>query len=276
VNLSRPPTYWQSPLIDMLIVLCYYTIIPQPLTYRLAAGVGLSLASAGVLIFTKVGIPPLTLLIALAALVMANLLGLMVSTRLFNYRRNQYKALVDQQAAQAALEWLATTDSLTGVLNRRSFLAAAEQEMARYKRHGHVFSILILDLDRFKDINDTHGHQAGDLALRSFSDLISRIGRNCDTFGRLGGEEFGLLLPETGVPEACLAAERLRQQVQALEVRLAGVHMPLTFSGGLVQVTPADQTLDDVIRRADQALYRAKERGRNQIEVAGINTPTAD
>jgi diguanylate cyclase (GGDEF)-like protein len=193
---------------------------------------------------------------------------LLVSTRLFNYRRNQYKALVDQQAAAAALEWLATTDSLTGVLNRRSFLAAAEREMARFKRHGHVFSLLIIDLDHFKDLNDTHGHPAGDHALRGFTDLVKRIGRGADIFGRLGGEEFGLLMPETTLADARLAAERLRRHVQALELSLEGRWLKVTLSGGLVQVTPADANFDSLMRRADQALYRAKDAGRNQIDSA--------
>ena len=267
VNASRPPAYWQGPVIDVLLILSFYTLIPQPLAARLLAGVGFSLLSGGVLIYTKVGIPSLTLLIMLAALVMANLLGLLVSTRLFNYRRSQYKSLVDQRSAQAALEYLATTDSLTGIFNRRSFMAAAQQELARYRRHQRPFSIVSLDLDHFKNINDTYGHQTGDQALRAFADLVSRVGRREDTFGRVGGEEFGLLLPETGLAEALQAAERLRRHCQALDIKVDDGHLPLTFSAGVAEVGPGDADLDSLMRRADRALYRAKQAGRNRIEV---------
>jgi len=168
------------------------------------------------------------------------------------------KALEDQ------LLLLATQDSLTSALNRRAFNAEAQIALKRAARHHRPLSLAILDLDHFKQINDRHGHLAGDLALRQFADLCRRSLREGDIFSRYGGEEFVLLLPETDSTAASLLLERLRLELSGLVLSHGGVSFGLQVSAGLAQWEPGD-SLESLFKRADQALYAAKSGGRNCI-----------
>jgi diguanylate cyclase (GGDEF)-like protein len=161
------------------------------------------------------------------------------------------------------LEYLATHDPLTGVLNRRAFMAAAEQELARCHRHGHVMSIVLLDLDHFKQLNDTHGHLVGDQVLRDLTERIAPLLRRPDQLGRYGGEEFILLLPETNRDAAAVVAERIRAAAAAAD------KLPsYTVSIGVACNIVSDTGLDPLLARADDALYEAKEGGRNRVVLA--------
>ena len=124
---------------------------------------------------------------------------------------------------------------------------------------------MVIDADHFKNINDTYGHHAGDLALRSFSLVAMDHKRSQDTFGRLGGEEFGLLLPETNLEQALVVAHRIQQMWEQSPVNLDGELIYSTVSIGLAQASPEDKSLDDLLRRADKMLYKAKENGRNRV-----------
>ena len=165
------------------------------------------------------------------------------------------------------MERMATTDALTGADNRHQFFRRARAEFSRAVRYGHRLCALMLDIDHFKDINDTFGHQAGDTVLRT---LVARAGaalREIDIFGRLGGEEFAAILPETGRDDGMLAAERLRRTMEALEVRdESGREIRFTVSIGVAGLGRDDADVDGLIRRADDALYRAKRLGRNRVE----------
>lgn len=161
------------------------------------------------------------------------------------------------------LEYLATHDSLTGVLNRRAFMEAAEQELERCRRHGHIMSIVLMDLDRFKLLNDTHGHLVGDQVLRDFTERIATLLRRPDRLGRYGGEEFILLLPETNRDAAAVVAERIRAAAEA-----ADKLPPYTVSVGVACNVVSDAGLDALLGRADDALYEAKEGGRNRVVLA--------
>jgi diguanylate cyclase (GGDEF)-like protein len=124
---------------------------------------------------------------------------------------------------------------------------------------------LILDADRFKRINDTYGHHAGDLALRSLSLVSMEQKRAQDTFGRLGGEEFGLLMPETALDKAFIVAERIRRVWEQSPVNLDGELIHSTMSIGVAEATSTDKSLEDLLRRADRMLYKAKDLGRNRV-----------
>ncbi|WP_404384232.1 diguanylate cyclase [Caenispirillum salinarum] len=164
------------------------------------------------------------------------------------------------------LERLATTDTLTGALNRRAFMARLETETQRAGRHGHDFAVLMLDIDHFKRINDTRGHAAGDQALVAFADTLRGHLRDTDSLGRLGGEEFAVLLPETGADGAATLAERLRAAVAAARVTTDAATFGFTTSAGLASF--AGDTPESLLRRADGALYRAKEGGRDRVVAA--------
>lgn len=167
---------------------------------------------------------------------------------------------------QRQLERLATTDSLTGALNRGRFMARAAEEVARANRHGRALSILMLDIDFFKRINDTYGHPTGDEAIRSLVRTCRSLVRTSDVLGRLGGEEFALLLPETPLPGAVLLAERLRRALAVTEVRVSGgTGLHFTVSIGVGMLKEDERCIDPALLRADEALYAAKRGGRNRV-----------
>lgn len=162
------------------------------------------------------------------------------------------------------LRMLATTDALTGVWNRRHFMERAEAELVRCYRYGRACALLMLDIDHFKHINDHHGHAAGDEALRRFATVIRTQLRSESALGRLGGEEFALLLPEALADEAVAVAERLRRCWATVVLDSDGQCFYSTVSIG-VAVSPDSTTpLTELLRAADQALYRAKQLGRNR------------
>ena len=170
-----------------------------------------------------------------------------------------HKARADEEASR-----LATTDPLTGVFNRRTFIELADQELARSRRSGTPLSLMILDLDHFKRVNDTYGHLAGDQVLVAFTELVKDCVRRGDLVVRYGGEEFCVLLPGTTLAAATALAERIRTTCAANA--LTERSFKVTVSIGLTAYAgDPDTTLADLLARADEALYRAKDEGRNRV-----------
>jgi diguanylate cyclase (GGDEF)-like protein/PAS domain S-box-containing protein len=163
------------------------------------------------------------------------------------------------------LEHLAMTDDLTGLTNRRSFFIRGNNEIRRSERYRTPLSLLVLDLDRFKAVNDRFGHQAGDKMLKCIADTLLRNVREVDTLARLGGEEFGVLLPNTGSEDAARLAERLRAAVEEADCQVRNRKMQVTVSIGVASYRKEMPNLDAILKDADSALYRAKSRGRNQV-----------
>ncbi len=165
------------------------------------------------------------------------------------------------------LERQATQDGLTGLFNRRHFLACAEHEIRRHQRTERPLAFLMLDIDHFKLVNDRHGHPTGDRALQAVAEACVETVRGADRVGRLGGEEFALLLPETPLNEARLVAERVRRRVADITLLTNnGQPVPLRVSIGVSLLRLPTDTIDALILRADQALYRAKHLGRDRVE----------
>lgn len=180
-----------------------------------------------------------------------------------------FRQLVKKLAeARRLLETLATTDPLTGLSNRRQIMARLEEECERIQRGGIGLSCIMLDVDHFKQVNDTYGHQQGDEVLKMIASQARASLRAYDVVGRYGGEEFIVLLPETDLETAQAVAERLRMAIQASALlrTATGQPQPTTVSLGLTQWRSGD-TVDTLIHRADEALYRAKANGRNRIEI---------
>jgi diguanylate cyclase (GGDEF)-like protein len=159
----------------------------------------------------------------------------------------------------------AARDSLTGMLNRRSFMLEMERELARAKRGGGMLSIAIFDLDHFKDLNDAHGHPAGDEVLRGIAACMQATIRQPDILARYGGEEFALLMPDTDTEMAMRVCERIRIAVQVGGVEWNGRRMSITISGGVAAFALHGMASDTLIAAADAALYEAKRAGRNQV-----------
>ncbi len=162
------------------------------------------------------------------------------------------------------LRQLADTDFMTGLLNRRSFLAVADDAVAFSRRYKRNMATLMIDIDHFKKINDTHGHAAGDDAIKGVAEIINQSIRTTDKAARFGGEEFVVLLREIDEPTAVLLADRIRQAIEAATISHDNKAIPLTVSVGLALFDETDRDVQDVIERADQGLYVAKKTGRNR------------
>ena len=167
--------------------------------------------------------------------------------------------------AYEALQIEANTDPLTEVSCRRPFLRTVEAEFERAQRFAHPLSVAMLDIDHFKRVNDTYGHDAGDQALRSLAGLMISEFRTIDFVGRLGGEEFALVFPETELQGAAIACERLLANLRATEVRLDGATISLTASIGVSGMTEQTANGADLLKRADELLYYAKSGGRDCV-----------
>lgn len=166
------------------------------------------------------------------------------------------------------LRKLALTDALTGTFNRRMLDRMLEGEIARARRSGGRFCVALLDMDHFKQINDRHGHDGGDIVLIRVAQKVRDTLRAMDTLFRVGGEEFCVLCPDTGPEEAAGALERIRSAVAAMEIRTGPDLISVTLSGGIAAFRTGDSTGPGLVARADKALYRAKQGGRNQIVLA--------
>lgn len=171
--------------------------------------------------------------------------------------------LLAAERVHTEVAYLASHDSLTNALTRRHMNAVCAMELERSQRHGHSMALLVMDLDHFKAVNDTYGHQRGDRVLVDFVHKVNVLLRRPDQLGRFGGEEFLVLLPETSLPEALAVAERIRS---ACDTEDAQPHR--TVSIGVATNSQGNDTVDSMIARADAAMYRAKTKGRNRVETA--------
>lgn len=166
------------------------------------------------------------------------------------------------------IQTLATLDALTGLLNRRRLTEMVEEAYLKARRYKHPAGVIMIDVDHFKQINDTCGHETGDRALQAVADVLAAKVRDCDTVGRFGGEEFLVLLPETDLEGTRALAERLREAVETREIQTpGGQSLRMTASFGVTAIHACDPGHEAVLRRADRALYRSKEDGRNRVSV---------
>jgi len=165
---------------------------------------------------------------------------------------------------------LARTDSLTGLWNRGYFMDVACRELARSRRDLSPLSLIMIDVDHFKNVNDTHGHEAGDDALRCLAEVVALSVREGDLVARLGGEEFVALLPNARVADACNVAERIREGIRSRELGCrSGACFGLTVSVGVATHRNRETPLEELLRCADEALYAAKRGGRDRVEIYG-------
>ena len=177
----------------------------------------------------------------------------------------QLRDISERKQLELEIERQARTDYLTGIANRRHFMACAELEFARAKRYSRPLALLMIDVDHFKLVNDSEGHLAGDEVLKEIAARCAPLMREHDVLGRFGGEEFAVLLPETGLTEALRVAERVRMAVSAKPAAFAGgkTGIAVTVSLGAAEVDETDESLAELLRRGDHALYEAKSAGRN-------------
>ena len=173
--------------------------------------------------------------------------------------------VTEQKILEQKLEVLSRTDVLTGLLNRRSFDEILENELSRFKRRGEVYSLLMIDIDHFKQINDTYGHSTGDVAIQTISRACELNVRLHDKMARVGGEEFCVLLPYTNKKIAYTIAEKLREVVSSIPVKTSNGNISITISIGVSEVETTDSDHTAIFKRADELLYKAKKAGRNRV-----------
>jgi diguanylate cyclase (GGDEF)-like protein len=186
-----------------------------------------------------------------------------VGVRVATLQRRLAEQVAELEATRDHLARLASTDALTDVYSRRAWLEIAAAEFSRSRRHDRPLGLLLLDLDFFKRVNDTFGHSVGDRLLQTFAAMLRVECRISDAIGRIGGEEFAILLPETSIDAAQCMAERLSAACRAIAVKTAAGTVSCTCSIGVSEMIGADMTIEDMMRRGDAALYAAKASGRD-------------
>lgn len=202
--------------------------------------------------------------------------GLMVlSIMLLRWLPNAIGERRSAEERTVQLSRLAAVDGMTGLFNRSHFLIMAETEFERSQRYQHPLSMLLLDIDRFKSVNDTHGHDIGDRVIVEIATILRCMAREADMTARLGGEEFVVMLPETGVTEAAVLAERVRAAISITPIPVPGGEIRLTVSIG-VSGSRHLSTLGEMLKQADMALYQAKHSGRDQVCLATTDKAAQD
>jgi diguanylate cyclase (GGDEF)-like protein/PAS domain S-box-containing protein len=187
-----------------------------------------------------------------------------ITLRNRTYLLESFIDITERKRMDEQIQKLATTDSLTQALNRTKFEEILNTELERSKRYNHPLSMILFDIDRFKVINDTHGHVIGDYVLKTLTQVVTENLRVIDAFARWGGEEFIILAPGTNIDKALVLAERIRNAIERYKFEDVG---KVTISSGVTEFTMND-TKDSFIKRADDTMYEAKKQGRNRVEVS--------
>ena len=189
--------------------------------------------------------------------------------RLHGFIRHSFELSLEIENARREAERRARTDDLTGALNRGAFYEMGSYLIAQAKRHNSTFSLLLIDMDLFKQINDNYGHAAGDTALCSLVELMRESNRDVDVIGRIGGDEFAVLLPDADASEAIACASRLRENLARMQWKVGDNEFMITCSMGVAEYQESE-SLDDLFIRADEALYESKKKGRDHITQSAL------
>lgn len=205
---------------------------------------------------------------------MQNLLGqdfyVLKSSKIIQYfgvdcELSTFKDITPRKKMEEELRKLATQDSLTGLHNRHHFMSLGEKEIKRSRRLGSKLSAMMIDIDHFKKINDTYGHKTGDDVLKAFANVFKTVLRDIDVYGRLGGEEFGVILPETPFALAQNIGERLRNEIKNIRIFVKNEIVKITASIGVTQLITDEDNMETLLHRADMGLYEAKNTGRDKV-----------
>jgi len=265
-NFIRPGDYLTTN-VDVLLVFGIYVLSSLRIDKVTLLTFTFSIGSLFVVYYYKTDVSIITRSILLWIHIFVQVIGLVSAIQIQTYRRRAFLAYSQEKKARELAHDMLRVDAMTQCLSRHHFLDLAEQEFERARRYSRPLSVLMMDIDHFKRINDRFGHHAGDQALKRFAEIVRREKRQSDLLGRLGGEEFALLLPETRVRDAEKVARRVQEIWSRTEIQVAGLIISSTVSIGVVESAGDDHLFEDVLMRSDQAMYRAKQGGRNRVEV---------
>lgn len=265
-------------MVTLVMLISLFVFLPNRLVLASVASLyGIAGTTTALALTTPVGPRDLASFVVLLSL--PAIIGFIAAYRLNTTWRREFAALLEAETANAELrreierrvkleEELrvqASIDHLTGLYNRRSYEKLFEQEFGRARRHNTPLALCVLDLDLFKEINDRYGHASGDVALLQVASACRAELRESDIVGRLGGEEFILILPHTDAAGAVIVADRLRERIAEMDVEAGDVVFRITASFGVTELRQEDGSINDLVRRADAALYRSKAEGRNRV-----------
>jgi diguanylate cyclase (GGDEF)-like protein len=276
---------YRPDIVNMIIIVIMIQLISLLIFVPIRFMVALCCAMYGVFItlVTRfvLGTSPANLVALLVLLMLPVVIGAGTTMRLGFAQRREFAHLTETKrinrelaeemqkrvALEEKLKELASTDPLTGLYNRRQYEMLFQHEIGRSRRRDSPLSVGILDLDNFKLVNDTHGHTAGDAVLRCVADVCRRNLRAIDIVGRLGGEEFIILMPECDIDQANILGNRLLKMIESAVVDANTASIRITATIGITQLFPDDKGIEVIISRADDALYRGKRAGRNRVEI---------
>lgn len=273
INLTRQVDNINFTYLDPVVVLLIAIYFPGRIWIKTLLAAGLSASDLTILAFIKNPQYPLALEVILVSYFISLLLGVIIAAKIRNFRYEQYYALEKEQLLRLEIEKVAYTDYLTGALNRRKFFQLGEELFQEFSEKKTTFSVIMLDLDHFKRLNDKFGHAAGDLFLKAFTGTITHHKRSTDILGRLGGEEFAVIFPNTSLEQTGEIAEDLRKSCANNQTLFNNEILQTTVSIGVTEVTAEDVSFQKVLDRADDALYEAKRQGRNQVQLLSNRFP---
>ena len=268
ISFSRPGYYIGHAVMDVVIIMIVYLALPNRLVSKTLLCLVFSIAEVVILIVFRSQYDTPVLFTIILSLLIANAAGFISTWQIGAMRRTEFRSRTEVGKVSDELKRLSETDDLTGIYNNRAFRRIGTDELARFRRYGRPLSFIMLDLDHFKLVNDNYGHMVGDAVLRQVATAMLAELREVDIMGRLGGEEFGILLPETLVDDARIVAGRLNDAMHRLIITAdGGQRIDITISLGVAEAESGDTGLDSLMARADKALYKAKEKGRDRFEV---------
>ncbi len=265
-NFTRPSTYLFSTF-DILFVFGLYLLSPLPLKQTIALAVNFTVGALLVAVYYKTGLSKINLSTTIGSHVFVHMLGLASALQVQSFRRWSFQAYAKEKKASELAHNLLHIDALTESLSRRRFFELAGQEFEQSKNNGISLSVLVIDLDYFKKINDAYGHGAGDHILKTFSKFILTEKRAQDIFGRLGGEEFGMILPNADIKSAAHVAKRIQALWAEKQIRHGANTIQSTISIGITSRSETDGCFEELLNRADTLMYKAKRRGRNRVAI---------
>lgn len=250
-NATSPANYFGHYYVDIWLTAMYFIVLPLPLRMLIPPMVGFVALSLSLLVLYKEAPSSSYIYNVAFMLVAAAVSGHTISARTHRYRR---KTL----SAEQELDRQASLDPLTGVANRREFMRVSDTELQRHARLGKSLSLLLVDLDHFKQINDLHGPQAGDIVLVEVTRRVKRATRSYDCLARYGAEEFCVLLPEAGSDDAVLIAARTRATIVAMPVSVSGKELKVSASIGVATMQGKEDSIASILERADADLHKSK------------------